>query len=185
MTGELAAPSQLRMMFVRRALVAVPLVVLLGMASGILSGSADGNDWFSALRKPGFMPPGWAFPVAWTALYGMMGLALALVLHARGAPARPAAVALFALALALNLAWSPTFFAAHRIQAALWLIGAMFVSALATAILFARVRPLAGLLLLPYLAWLLFAAALNWQIDRLNPRGETLAPARPSTQISV
>ena len=183
--GGLASSAQLRADFLRRALFTVPIVVGLGIASGALSGSGYDNGWFAVLRKPAIVPPGWAFGVAWTILYTMLGLALALVLQARGARLRPAAVAAFAVALLLNLGWSPLFFAAHRIHAALWLIAAMFAAAVVTALLFARIRALAGLLLLPYLGWLLFAGLLNLQIDRMNPPGQTLAPGRPNTQISI
>ncbi len=181
----LASAGQLRMGLWRLILVVVPIMVLLGISAATLSNSSYGNLWFAALRKPAFTPPGWAFATAWTILYALMGLAVAMVLHARGSPGRLAAVVTFVVALALNLAWSPLFFGAHRIHAALWLIGAMFVATLATTILFARIRPVAALLMLPYLGWLLFAATLNGEIDRMNPQGETLVPRQPSTQISI
>ena len=183
--GQLASAGQLRMELLRCALVAVPLVVLLGLASSILAGSGDDNRWFAALAKPAFTPPGWVFGVAWTILYAMQGLALALVWQARGSPGRLTAAAAFALQLALNLAWAPLFFGAHRVHAALWLIAAMFAAAVATTILFARIRRTAGLLMLPYLAWLLFAALLNQRIDAMNPGADALAPAARSTQITL
>jgi len=183
--GELASAGQLRMVLVRRALITVPLVVLLGFVSGALSGLGSDDPWFDSLAKPWFMPPGWAFPVAWTILYALQGVALALVWQARGTPRRALAAVLFFVQLALNLIWSPLFFGAHQVHAALWLIGAIFVAALATTILFARIRRLAALLMLPYLAWLLFASALNYRIDVMNPTAATLAPALPSTQITL
>jgi benzodiazapine receptor len=152
----------------RAALLTVPAVVLLGFLSGVLSNSGYDNRWFAALAKPWFMPPGWAFPVAWTILYVMQGLALAIVWQARSALGRGKALAAFTVQLALNLAWSPLFFAAHQIRPALWLIAAIFVAASATTFLFARIRRSAGLLMLPYLGWLLFAAALNFRIDAIN-----------------
>jgi benzodiazapine receptor len=173
------------MTFLRQALITVPLVVLLGIASGVLSGSGYDNGWFAALDKPAFTPPGWVFAVAWTILYTMLGLALALVLHARGSRFRRVAAAAFAVALLLNLAWSPLFFAAHSVHAALWLIGAMFAAALLATWLFARVRTGAALLMLPYLGWLLFAGLLNLEIDRMNPDAAALAPGRANTQIRV
>lgn len=181
--GQLASTGQLRRMFLRRALICVPLVVICGTASGALSRSGYDNEWFAALRKPAIMPPGWVFGLAWPILYTMLGFALALLIQARGSPWRPAAIWALLVALLLNLAWSPLFFAAHRIQAALWLIGAMFAAAAVAALLSARVRRSAALLMLPYLAWLIFAGTLNLQILRLNPNGEALAPERPNTQI--
>src|SRR4028118_555450 len=93
MTG-IASRSQHRMSFLRYALVTVPLVLLLGAIFGRLAGSGYGNPWFDALQKPALMPPGWVFGAAWTLLYICLGLALALILHARGARGRGAATGL-------------------------------------------------------------------------------------------
>lgn len=183
--GQIASQSQLRMAFVRRALVLVPLVLLLGILSGWLANSGYGNPWFDALRKPAIMPPGWAFAVAWTILYVLMGFALALVVSARGARGRRVAIAFFAVQLVLNLVWSPLFFAAHQVTAALALIGILLVVVTMTIWRFWRIRAVAGLLLLPYLAWLIFATMLNFEVMRLNPDAETLAPGRARTQISL
>lgn len=148
-------------------MITVPVILLLGMASGWLSNSGYGNEWFDRLNKPSFMPPGWAFPVAWTILYVLMGFALGLIIHTQS-PLRNAAIALFAVQLVLNLAWSPVFFGMHQARAGLAIIAVLFVAASATAILFWRILPIAGLLMLPYLAWLLFASALNGAIVRMN-----------------
>ena len=173
---EIASRAQLRMSYLRWALVTVPLILLLGTLSGVAAGSGSGNSWFAALRKPGFMPPGWAFPVAWTILYICLGLALALILHARGARGRPLAIGLFVVQLILNYSWSPLFFGAHKVSLAFGLLVAMLAIAVAAALLFFRIRRAAGLLMLPYLAWLVFAGALNHGIDRLNPDAELAAP---------
>jgi len=183
--GEIASPSQLRMSFFRWALFTVPLVLLLGIASGRLSGSGYGNPWFDALVKPGIMPPGWTFGFAWAVLYVVMGVAFAIILHARRARGRATAIALFIVQLALNLVWSPVFFAAHRVEAALWLALALIILAAHTTVVFARIRLGAGLLMLPYVAWLVFAALLVFEINRLNPDAETLAPGGASTQIAL
>lgn len=181
MTG-LASPSQIRMSFLRWAIVAVPLIVLLGSLSGGIGGSAGESSWYAALQKPALVPPGWVFGVAWTILYALMGLALAMILNARGAYGRPAALTLFGIQLALNLAWSPLFFGAHRIQAAFWLILAIFFFALLTTLAFGRIRKWAAWVMVPYLAWLCFAAVLNWQIMQLNPGGT--APGVVEYQLS-
>lgn len=148
----------------RIAWATVPAILLLGIASGWVAGSGYGNPWFDALAKPWFMPPGWVFPVVWTTLYILMGLALAMLLAA-GARA---AVLLFALQFLLNLAWSPLFFAAHHIAGALGLIVALDLSVAATILLAWRSRPVAAALLLPYALWLGLATALNLAILRLN-----------------
>ena len=151
------------------ALAAVPAIVLLGSLSGRLSGSGYGNEWFDVLVKPVFMPPGWVFGVAWTLLYVLLGLALAIILAGPNAPRRKTALILFFAQLALNFAWSPIFFAAHDIRLALSVIVVMAALATAAAGQFWRIRRVAGALMLPYLAWLCFAAALTNAIDRLNP----------------
>ena len=184
MTG-IASKSQLRMSFLRYALVTVPAVVLLGTVSGRISGSGYGNAWFDALEKPAIMPPGWAFGAAWTILYILLGLAVALILHARGARGRGLALGLFGLQMLLNFSWSPIFFAAHRVGLALGVILAMIVLTVGCAILFARIRRNAALLLLPYLAWLCFAAWLNWQVLVLNPEAEALVPQTGSADIRL
>jgi translocator protein len=183
--SELASSGQIRMSFVRWALVSVPATIFLGFLSGRVSNSGFGNPWYDALVKPAIQPPGWAFGVAWSVLYAMLGLALAMVLNARGNRYRGYAIALFAVSFVANLAWSPLFFAAHQVFAAFFLILFMLAFAIATTIAFDRVRKAAAWLMLPYLLWLSFAAILNWQTHTLNPDAETLAPAGPVTQIDV
>lgn len=151
------------------ALLTVPAIVIAGSASGWLSGSGYGNTWFDALAKPAFMPPGWTFGAAWTILYTMMGIALARVLAAPRSERRRPALTLFFAQLALNLAWSPIFFAAHDIRLAAITIFVMLAIAAAATAQFLRIDRVAGALMLPYLAWLCFAAALTTAIDRLNP----------------
>jgi translocator protein len=183
--SELASSGQIRMSFVRWALVSVPATIFLGFLSGRVSNSGFGNPWYDALVKPAIQPPGWAFGVAWSVLYAMLGLALAMVLNARGNRYRGYAIALFAVSFVANLAWSPLFFAAHQVFAAFFLILFMLAFAISTTIAFDRVRKAAAWLMLPYLLWLSFAAILNWQTHTLNPDAETLAPAGPVTQIDV
>ena len=153
----------------RIALVTVPLILGIGFLMGQLSNSGYGNDWFDALAKPAAMPPGWVFGTTWSILYVLLGVALALAWSAPPSPARTTGLALFLVQLALNFAWSPMFFAAHQVALALGMILAMLALSAAAAIAFARVRPLAAWLMLPYLGWLCFASYLNWEILRLNP----------------
>lgn len=151
------------------ALVTVPAIVVAGSVSGWLSNSGYGNSWFDGLIKPSFMPPGWAFGVVWPILYVMLGLALALILAAPPSNRRRNALILFFAQLALNFAWSPIFFAAHAIRPALLVIVVMAGLAALAAGQFRRIRPIAGALMVPYLLWLCFAAALNSAIGDLNP----------------
>ena len=169
----------------RIATLTVPLILGLGFLSGWLSNSGYGNPWFDALAKPDFMPPGWLFGVVWTILYILLGLALAVLLHARGAQRRGRAIGLFLVQLLLNYVWSPVFFAWHRIDWALTLIGAMIVLTLALILLLWPIRRSAALLMLPYLAWIAFAAALTFSIGQLNPNVSEVAPQPVTTDITL
>jgi benzodiazapine receptor len=157
----------------KTALVCVIAIELLGGVSGWLSNSGYGNGWFDALQKPSFMPPGWAFGVVWPILYALLGVALAMILAEPPSPRRQAALTLFCIQLALNFAWSPIFFAGHDIVLANIVIFVMAAVAAVAARLFVRLRSAAGLLMVPYLAWLVFAATLNSTIQSLNPGAGT------------
>ena len=91
--SEIATPGQLRMSYWRWAMFTVPALVLIGSLMGLLSNSGYDNRWFMALDRPAIVPPGWVFGVVWTTLYVLLGLSLAMILHARGArhvrPLRP------------------------------------------------------------------------------------------------
>ena len=163
----LASRGQLRASFIRWALFTVPLCVLLGFLAGQLGG--PDTQWFTGLEKPAIYPPPATFGIVWTILYAMIGLALALVCSAWGARGRKLAIGAFVVHFALNLAWTPTFFAAQEIAAALVVLLLIDVTLLVVIVLFWNVRRAAGMLLLPYLAWVLFATVLNWQFWQLNP----------------
>jgi tryptophan-rich sensory protein len=181
----LASKSELRMSFLRYAVVTVPAVLLLGMLSGYLAGSGSSNPWFAALRKPAFMPPGWVFPLAWTILYILLGLSLAMLLHARGAHKRERVLILFWVSLVLNFAWSPVFFGMHKVTLALSLIAAMMILAMTLILTLWKIRIVAALLLYPYLGWLMFAGLLNYEILQLNPNAETLVPGGQTINIDL
>ncbi|GGD55189.1 tryptophan-rich sensory protein [Erythrobacter arachoides] len=169
--NRLASPSQLRASLLRWALFLVPLVLLLGFLAGQLGGDAS-SAWFQSLEKPAIFPPPATFGIVWSVLYAMMGLALAIVCAAWGSRARGWAIGFFVAQLAVNLTWSPVFFGQHQIAAAFYIIVAMIVLAAITTVLFFRVRKWAGVLMLPYLAWIVFAAVLNWQFLQLNPSAD-------------
>lgn len=180
---EIATPGQLRMSYLRWAMLTVPAIVLIGSLSGLLSNSGYNNRWFAALDLPAITPPGWVFAVVWTLLYVGLGVALAMVLNARGARGRAMALMLFLTQLIANFAWSPLFFGQHQVTTALYLIIFILLMTIATAFAFAPIRKAAAWLLVPYMVWLSFAAILNFQIDARNPDAEALVPAAASTQI--
>jgi translocator protein len=181
--GELASSLQLRAGTVRWALVLVPLILLLGFLSSEIAGSGPGNPWFAALAKPAIYPPPQLFGLAWTLFYVLMGIALAIICNARGARGRGLAIWAFVIQFLLNLAWSPVFFAMHQIRWALYVLIALDVMVLVTLVLFWRIRPLAGMLLLPYLAWVLFATVLNYEFRNLNPGADGLVYTGAATRV--
>jgi len=181
--NEIASAGQLRASLLRWVLVTVPAIEFFGMISGVLSNSGYGNRWFAMLDKPAFTPPGFVFAIAWPIAYLLIALALAIILHARGARGRGLAITLFLVQLLCNYAWSPLFFAAHEVTLAFSLIIVILALAVVTTVLFARIRPIAAWLMLPYLAWLAFASLLAFGIDQRNPGAETLVAPAVHTQI--
>ncbi len=165
----LASKAQLRASFLRWALFLVPLTVLLGFLAGQLGG--PNTAWFQGLTKPSIFPPPAAFGIVWTILYIMIGLSAALIASAWGARGRGIALILFAVHFILNLSWTPTFFGAQNIMGGLVVIGLVAFTLLIVIWAFWRVRKLAALLLVPYLVWVLFATALNYQFLVENPDG--------------
>ena len=181
--SQLAPQSQSRMSLLRLALFVIPTIMFLGFLSGTMSGSTADNAWYQTLLKPAIQPPGWVFGVVWPTLYLMLGLALAMVLNARGARDRNVAIVLFLSQFLINLTWSPIFFGAHQVTAAFFIILVMLGIAIATTFAFARVRKAAAWLMVPYLVWISFAAILNFQIDQLNPDAESLYVPASTSQI--
>ncbi|MFW2853529.1 TspO/MBR family protein [Sphingomonas sp. TX0543] len=171
------------MSFLRWAVVTVPLILLLGFLSGRSVPVGSESPWYAALVKPEVTPPNWLCPVAWTTLYVLIGVALAMILHARGARGRGLAITLFVVQLALNLVWTPLFFGAHQVWLALADLVALLVIAIAATVLFGRIRTIAAWLMLPYLIWVSFAGVLTWRIGQLNPGAETLVPAAHTSQV--
>jgi tryptophan-rich sensory protein len=150
--------------------LAASLLLCLAVAagSGLFTAMSVG-DWYPALAKPWWTPPSAVFGPVWTVLYLTMGLALWLVWSRAGPQPVRRAGWLFGAQLALNAAWSPLFFGLRSPGAALVAIGALWLAIAATVFAFWRVERVAGALLLPYWAWVTYAAALNWAIWRLNP----------------
>jgi len=125
------------------------------------------DEWFKRLNKPSWNPPNWLFAPVWTLLYALMAIAAWRVWEQVGLNAA-LVLALFVIQLVLNSAWTWIFFGLHRLDRAFVDIVVLWVLIAATLIGFWQVNPLAGLLLLPYLAWVSFASFLNLTIWRLN-----------------
>ena len=181
--GELASRDQLRMSFIRWALVTIPATLFVGFLSGQASNSGYGNRWFDALIKPELLPPGWVFPVVWSVLYILLGLVLAMLLHARGARNRGLALGLFLGQLVLNFLWAPLFFGAHQVSLALILILIILALSIAATFAIAPIRKQAAWMMVPYMVWLSLASLLTLQIDRMNPDAEMMVPPTPAAEI--
>ncbi|RWO97579.1 MAG: tryptophan-rich sensory protein [Mesorhizobium sp.] len=123
--------------------------------------------WYAHLTKPSFNPPNWVFAPVWTTLYLMMAYAFYRVLKAN-ADWISFAVAIFLIQITLNAVWSWVFFSFHSPRGGLVVITLLWLAIVLTILAFWQIDPTASMLLWPYLLWVSFAAALNWEIDRLN-----------------
>ncbi|GIV57543.1 MAG: sensory protein TspO [Rhodothermaceae bacterium] len=153
----------------KHPIVGLVLWILLSFAAGWVGSQFTPADWYASLAKPRWNPPGYVFGPVWSVLYLLMGIAAWLVWKQEGFEGARVALGLFLVQLVLNGLWSYLFFGQHRIDLAFVEIVGLWLAILATTIAFWRVRPLAGMLLIPYLAWVAFAGALNLQLWRLNP----------------
>ncbi|MBC9955462.1 tryptophan-rich sensory protein [Yimella sp. cx-51] len=156
-----------------RTIAATSAAVTATAVVGSLGTSPD-SAWYRSLSKPSFQPPGWVFPIAWTALYAdiavVSAISLADLAELERTDERRKYVAALATNLALNAAWSQIFFRGHRLTAAQ--IEA-FVLALSSADLVrrsAKISPEKGVALAPYAAWTAFATVLSSALRQMNPR---------------
>ncbi len=145
--------------------------LLLSFAAAGIGGiaSRDAQSFYAQLLLPAWAPPAWLFGPVWSGLYLLMGIAAWLVWREGGFRRSPIALVFFLLQLGANALWSWLFFAWRLGALALFDNILLWLLILATTAAFWRIRALAGALLLPYLAWASFAAALTYRIWRLNP----------------
>lgn len=145
--------------------------LVLTFAVAAVGGAVTANSvqtWYPTLNKPAFNPPDWIFGPVWTALYAMMAVSAALVWSRALPPARRTAIAWFLIQLALNLGWSLLFFGLHQVAFAFGWLVLLWLAIAMTIRRFWPISRTAGLLLIPYLAWVGFAGLLNFLIWRLN-----------------
>ena len=147
-------------------IAAVLWAVILGFAGGILT---EIGPWYRNLRKPAWQPPDWLFGPAWTVILGLAAWAAVLAWNgATDEAGRMTVAALFATNFVFHFLWSPLFFTRRRPDWALVEVPFLWVSVLALTIGLRPYSVLATWLIVPYLAWVSFAACLNVTIVRLN-----------------
>ena len=154
----------------RRALPIVAFVLLclaVGWVSGLTTEAAI-VAWYRPLAKPSWTPPEIAFPIAWTILYVLMGIAAGLVWRRRHRDRRRA-IGLFLVQLALNVLWSPVFFGLHSPAGGVAVILLLLAALVATLVAFLAISRTAFWLMVPYLLWTGYATALVIGICALNP----------------
>lgn len=137
-------------------------VLVLGMLSGYIAHVYE-QTWYMQLSKPEFTPPSWVFRPVWMILYLMLGYVLGLLWKQRTKDA--ISLSIYCVQLLLNFAWSPIFFGLHNIAIAFFIL---VIMVMLTMIIFVRASRYIQLLLVPYLAWIIFAGILNYQILVLN-----------------
>jgi benzodiazapine receptor len=151
------------------------LIVLLAIVFAVAAVGAGVTSpklatWYGGLNKPAFNPPAWVFGPVWAVLYLLMAVAAWRVWEADAEAAeKRGALAWFAIQLALNALWTPVFFGLQRPVSGLIVMLVLMAAVAATLSRFYRVDRVAGLLLVPYLAWVAFATVLNAAIVGLNP----------------
>ena len=150
-------------------LVGFFLVTFAAAAGGGLATSSGVRDWYPTLAKPTWTPPAWLFGPVWTVLYICIAIAGFLAWRRAGFGGAKWALTLFAVQLILNAAWSWIFFGLHQPGWAFAEIVLLWASILATTAALFTVSTWAGVLFVPYLLWVTFAAGLNFTIWRLNP----------------
>jgi tryptophan-rich sensory protein len=144
-------------------------VCFIASAAGAIA-SIEAQSFYGQLAQPSWAPPPWLFGPAWTILYSLMAIAAWLVWRSGGFRSNRVALTVFLVQLAVNGLWSWLFFAWQLGAVAFAEIILLWALILSTVVLFWRVRPLAGALLVPYLAWVSFASALNYSLWQNNPQ---------------
>jgi tryptophan-rich sensory protein len=145
-------------------------LVLSFAAAGIGAiATAEAGEFYQQLVRPDWAPPAWLFAPVWTTLYLLMGIAAWLVWRTHGFRGARTALVLFIVQLGVNALWSWLFFAWRRGDLAVAEVLLLWCLIVATVISFWRLKPLAAVLLLPYLGWVTFASALTYSTWRLNP----------------
>ncbi|MDO8424561.1 MAG: TspO/MBR family protein [bacterium] len=148
------------------AIVSVIIAQLTGVIGSFFTFSSI-QTWYNFLEKPAFSPPGWLFAPVWILLYTLMGIAAFLIWQKRGEEAK-AALSIYAIHLISNALWSIIFFGLRNPGLAFLEIVVLWILIFVITVKFFKIEKIAGLLFVPYLFWVTFAAILNFVVWRLN-----------------
>ncbi len=152
-------------------LVSIFLSVLIAESAGIIGSiftASSVRTWYVDLIKPLWNPPSWIFGPVWTVLYALMGISAYIVWQERSTSHVRTALFVYGVQLALNILWSAIFFGFKNPQIAFFEILVLLCFIIITTILFWRINVWAGVMLVPYILWVVFASYLNYTIWRLN-----------------
>jgi translocator protein len=155
-------------MRLRSGLIGLMVWQVLSFATGWVGSRFMPDEWYVALVKPSWTPPGAVFAPVWTLLYLLMALAAWLVWLRAGIVRAGAALSLFVAQLVLNALWSYLFFGLHQVGMALVDVVVLWFMILVVLVLFWKIDRRAGAIMVPYLVWVGFASCLNFAIWRLN-----------------
>jgi len=149
-------------------MISIAICLLAGVLGSVFTTPAI-PTWYATLIKPSFAPPNWLFFPVWTALFIMMGISLFLVWQKGLENVQiKIAISIFGVQLILNVIWSAAFFGLRSPLAGLIEICILWIFIVVTILKFMKISKTAGLLLIPYIFWVSFAAVINFFIWRLN-----------------
>lgn len=154
-------------MHILHALVSIGIAQLAGIIGSLFTASSV-QTWYVTLAKPAWNPPSWLFGPVWTLLYTFMGIGAYLVWKRRERAGAKTALVVYAVHLVANTLWSVLFFGLQNPALAFGGIVVLLTLILITTALFWRIDRWAGMLMLPYIAWVVFASTLNYSIWQLN-----------------
>lgn len=155
-------------MSIQKSVLGALIALVLTFGTAYIGSRFPVDDWYTGLVKPSWNPPNWLFGPVWSALYLLMAISVWLVWLKEGLADAVIPLVIFLLQLVLNAAWSWLFFGKHEMGIAFLEILFLWAAILACIIVFWNLNPISGVLLVPYILWVTFAAVLNYTLWQLN-----------------
>lgn len=154
-------------MKILKLIISITLPLLIGFVGSLFTTPSIAT-WYETLNKPSFNPPNYLFAPVWTSLFILMGIALFLIWKDCEIKNQKSAFGIFSIQLILNLLWSIIFFGLHNPTMAFIEILILLIFIKLNIVCFFRIKKISGILLIPYLLWVIFASFLNYNIIILN-----------------